>query len=109
MPNDARHWVSLSFLFFFLPLLFRLVSAFESLLITIFELLQIFFPFFSPLVEIVLTACSTLWECNILHGGDIQVNQCQLSFGVTWQPWEIWGVGRELCENCLFVLKRRDD
>lgn len=94
------------FFFFFLPLLFRLVSAFESLLITIFELLQIFFP---PLVEIVLTACSTLWECNILHGGDIQVNQCQLSFGVTWQPWEIWGVGRELCENCLFVLKRRDD
>lgn len=48
MPNDARHWVSLSFLFFFLPLLFRLVSAFESLLITIFELLQIFFFFFFP-------------------------------------------------------------
>lgn len=70
---------------------------------------RFFFSFFSPLVEIVLTACSTLWECNILHGGDIQVNQCQLSFGVTWQPWEIWGVGRELCENCLFVLKRRDD
>lgn len=37
------------------------------------------------------------------------MNQCQLSFGVTWQPWGIWGVGRELCENCLFVLKRRDD
>lgn len=44
-----------------------------------------------------------------LRGGDIQVNQCQLSFGITWQPWEMWGVGRELCKKCLFMLKRSDD
>lgn len=56
MPNDARHWVSLPF---FSPLLlYRVVYAFESLLIAIFELLQKSFS----MVEMCLTACSTLGE-----------------------------------------------